>query len=70
MNGYEYEQVGRCKKTGKAYVSPVAWTGAAAPKGAPGQSKPDSVARMPRPVYSTCACCPNKVSGDSRMASE
>ena len=40
-NGFEYEVVGYCKRTGKPIVAPKAW----------------SSTRMPRPYYPTCSCC-------------
>lgn len=43
-NGYEYEVVGVCKKTGRPVVAPKAWNAKIAP----------------RPHYSTCTCCPKR----------
>ena len=40
-NGYEYEVVKICVKTGRPIVAPIAW----------------SSVTMPRPYYATCGCC-------------
>lgn len=40
-SGYEYEIVGRCARTGRPIVAPIAW----------------SHRTHPRPYYATCACC-------------
>lgn len=43
-NGYEYFIVGHCKRTGKPFLKPIAWSN---PKKDP-------------PVYATCPCCSKK----------
>lgn len=48
--GYEYEQVGVCKKTGRPILAPKAWN----------QKLPGSKAISPRPHYATCLCCGRK----------
>jgi hypothetical protein len=40
-DGYEYEVVGTCPKTGKPILAPKVW----------------NARRMPRPYYATCTCC-------------
>jgi hypothetical protein len=47
-NGYEYEVVGKCRRTGRPFVAPKAWNAKIGKK------------PIPRPRYATCLCCERK----------
>ena len=49
-NGYEYEVVGKCSRTGRPVVAPKFWN--AVVKG--------TRVAVPRPYYPTCTCCGKK----------
>ncbi len=68
-NGYEYEIVARCVKTGSPYMAPTYWVGNARIPGRPGGGR-EEFEVQPRPFYSTCRCCPEKVSADWIEAKE
>jgi hypothetical protein len=57
-NGYEYTIVGQCPNTGKPYLSPIAWVGLSRGPGGKSWEEKDA------PQYSTCQCCPEKITGD------
>lgn len=58
--GYEYQVVETCVKTGRPYVTPVSWFGNARLPGKQGAGGP-SFERQAKPIYSTCQCCPATV---------
>lgn len=60
MNGFPYEVIDSCMNSGKDYLAPISWFGNARLPGKPGGGKPE-YERMDRPIYSTCSCCPERV---------
>jgi hypothetical protein len=62
-NGFEYEVVESCLNSGRDFLSPIAWHGKNRIPGKQGGGGPE-FERKDRPIYTTCACCPEQVSNE------